>query len=175
MPGIPSHAHWYAVRTRSRTEKVVRDQLVGRGIEPLLPLVSRMSHWKDRDKRIEWPLFPGYCFAHFSLEQRLTVLQTPGVVSIIGSAHGTLEPIPETEILAIQRLLETRHEYGPYHGLPAGTKVEVLRGPLIGLRGILLRSGNGSRLVISINLIQQGATVEIDGADVAPVPTLIPL
>jgi len=166
---LVSDALWYAVRTRSRSEKVVREQLLGRGIEPLLPLISRVSQWKDRRKRIEWPLFPGYCFARFHLEQKLTVLQTPGVVSIIGSALGTLEPIPDREIEALQRVIESHYPYDPYPGLAPGTEVEVVRGPLMGLRGVLMRKGNGSRLVVSINLIQQGAAVEINAADLVAV------
>ena len=52
----PSHAsQWYAVRTRSRHEKLVRDQLEKQGIEPLLPTVKRLSQWKDRKKEIEVP------------------------------------------------------------------------------------------------------------------------
>lgn len=50
---------WYALRTRSRHEKIVRDQLASQGIEPLLPTVKRLSQWKDRKKEIEVPLFWG--------------------------------------------------------------------------------------------------------------------
>ena len=79
---------WYAIRTRSRAEKVVREQVMQRGMESFLPMMTRVSQWKDRRKRIDWPLFPGYCFARFSGDQRLLILQSPGVVEIIGSALG---------------------------------------------------------------------------------------
>lgn len=49
----PNGFRWYALRTKSRHEKLVRDQLDKRGIEPLLPTVKRLSQWKDRKKEIE--------------------------------------------------------------------------------------------------------------------------
>src|SRR5437879_13477501 len=69
---------WYVVRTRSRHEKVVRDQLIGREVETFLPLVERWSRWKDRRKKVAFPLFPGYCFARFPLVERLRVPNRSG-------------------------------------------------------------------------------------------------
>ncbi|MEK6603230.1 MAG: transcription termination/antitermination NusG family protein, partial [Nitrospirota bacterium] len=63
MPDANQIPLWYAVRTRSRHEKLVRDRLAGLGVEHLLPTVMRLSQWKDRKKEIEAPLFSGYCFA----------------------------------------------------------------------------------------------------------------
>ena len=73
--------HWYAISTRSRHEKLVRDRLAGIGIEPFLPLVKRLSEWSDRKVWTESPLFSGYCFARFSLMHSHAVLQTPGTVN----------------------------------------------------------------------------------------------
>jgi transcriptional antiterminator NusG len=161
---------WYALRTRSRFEKVVRDQLTGRGVEPLLPLVQRLSQWKDRKKLVEWPLFPGYCFARFAPDQQLRVLQAPGVVEIIGNWHGP-EAIPDAEIVALQLFMQqsTKYESYPYLGLKEGMLVEVIRGPLQGLRGKFVRRAAQCRFVIAINLISQATAVEIDAEDVAPV------
>jgi len=79
--------HWYALRTRSRHEKMVRDQLAQQGIEPLLPTVKRLSQWKDRKKEVEVPLFSGYCFVRFASDQKLPVLKTVGVVDIVGGGQ----------------------------------------------------------------------------------------
>jgi transcription antitermination factor NusG len=158
---------WYALRTRSRAEKVVREQVMQRGVESFLPLSMRVSQWKDRRKRIEWPLFPGYCFARLRHDQRLLVLQTPGVIEIIGSALDRPEPIPDTEITALQRLTSAHYVYEAHPHLEEGMMVEVIRGPLIGLKGKLLTKGDGCRLIIGVNLIGQGAAVHIDAEDVA--------
>lgn len=158
---------WYALRTRSRHEKVVRDELAARGIEPFLPLWKRWSRWKDRRKAISTPLFPGYCFARFGCEDKLRVLTTRGVVAIVG-ARGVMEPVPTEELEAIRHLAEGPLRYDPCPFLEEGMEVEVVRGPLMGVRGRLVRKERTARLVLAVNLIRQGVSLEIDAADVAP-------
>lgn len=158
---------WYALRTRSRHEKRAHLQLEAAGVEVFLPLIRRWRQWKDRRKQVEFPLFPGYCFARFAGDQRVTVLRAPGVVQIVGSRGGPVS-IPEEEIAAIQRLVTSTLPYDPHPYLNAGMPVEVVRGPLAGLTGILLRKGGRARFVISVNLIQQAASVELDATDVVP-------
>lgn len=159
---------WYAVRTRSRHEKLVREQLANQGIEPLLPIVKRLRQWKDRKKEIEVPLFSGYCFVRFASEQKLPVLKTIGVVDIVGGGHCP-EPIADEEIAAIQTLMASVLPYDPHPYLHRGMQVEVVRGPLQGVHGILLRKEKRHRLVIGVRLIQQAAAVEIDIGDIAPI------
>lgn len=159
--------HWYALRTKSRHEKLVRDQLDKQGIEPLLPTVKRLSQWKDRKKEIEVPLFSGYCFVRFSQKEKTPVQQTTGVVEIVGSGSRP-ESIPEQEIEALRRLMTSVLPYDPHPYLHEGMKVEVVRGPLQGVLGILMRKEKRHRLVIGVHLIQQAASVEIDVDDVLP-------
>ncbi|MFZ5875355.1 MAG: transcription termination/antitermination protein NusG [Nitrospirota bacterium] len=159
---------WYAVSTRSRHEKQVRDHLAGHGIEPLLPLFRRGSHWSDRTKEIDWPVFPGYCFARFSWRVSLTVLKTPGVVRIIGGA-GKPEPIPDSEMEVVKKLMITAGSYESHPYLREGTRVRIVRGALEGVEGILAREGNRHRVVISVNLIQQAAAIEVRLDDVEAV------
>jgi transcription antitermination factor NusG len=161
-------ARWYVLRTRSRHEKVVRDQLVERSIEAFLPLYERWSRWKDRKKKIAFPLFPGYCFARFPLTERFRVLNVVGVAQLLGFS-GRAEPVPDAEIEAIQRLTATTLQYDPHPFLTEGMEVEVIRGPLAGVRGRLLRKDRVARLVLAVTLIRQAAVVEIHPADVARV------
>ena len=91
-----------AIWTRSRHEQVVREQLEKKGFEAFLPTITRWSRWKDRKKKIDWPLFPGYCFARFDADERLPILKCTGVVSIV-SFDGEIAPIPEQEIDGIRR------------------------------------------------------------------------
>jgi transcriptional antiterminator NusG len=161
----PDNLHWYALRTRSRHEKLVRDQLDKQGIEPLLPTVKRLSQWKDRKKEIEVPLFSGYCFVRFSRQEKMPVQKVTGVVEIVGSGSRP-EPIPEQEIDALRRLMASVLPYDPHPYLQEGMQVEVVRGPLQGVQGILLRKQKRHRLVIGVRLIQQAAAVEIDVNDI---------
>jgi transcription termination/antitermination protein NusG len=158
-------AQWYALRTKSRHEKLVRDQLDKQGIEPLLPTVKRLSQWKDRKKEVEVPLFSGYCFVRFTPETRLPVQKVSGVVEIVGSGRRP-EPIADAEIEALKTLMASVLPYDPHPYLHEGMQVEVVRGPLQGIQGILLRKEKRHRLVIGVRLIQQAAAVEIDTRDI---------
>ncbi len=160
--------HWYALRTKSRHEKLVRDQLDKQGIEPLLPTVKRLSQWKDRKKEIEVPLFSGYCFVRFGQDAKLPVQKVSGVVEIVGSGSRP-EPIPDKEIEALRTLMSSVLPYDPHPYLHEGMAVEVVRGPLQGVHGMLLRKEKRHRLVLGIRLIQQAAAVEIDVNDVVPI------
>lgn len=168
MPEADGRPCWYALRTRSRHEKLVRDRLAKQGVERLLPTLKRLSQWKDRKKEIEVPLFSGYCFARFSWQDRLSVLMVPGVVTIVGSGAKP-EAVPQEEIDAIQTLMTSTLPYDAHPYLREGMAVEVIRGPLEGVTGILLRKDKRYRLVISVHLIKQAAAVEIDAADVMPI------
>jgi len=158
---------WFALWTRSRHEQVVRGQLEERHVEAFLPTITKWSRWKDRKKRIDWPLFPGYCFARFDPRERLPVLKCAGVVGIV-SFEGEPAPIPEREIEGIRQLIESDLAYDPCPMIKEGTMVEVAHGPLRGVVGRLLRKNDKARLVLSVDLIGQAVSVEVDAADVKP-------
>jgi transcription termination/antitermination protein NusG len=157
---------WYALWTRSRHEQVVREQLEQKQIEAFVPTATKWSRWKDRKKKVDWPLFPGYCFARFDPRQRLPVLKCTGVVSII-SFDGEPAAIPEQEIEGICQLLESGLACDPCPSIREGSIVEVVHGPLRGVVGRLVRKNEGARLVLSVDLIGQALSVEVDAADVS--------
>jgi transcription antitermination factor NusG len=158
-------ASWFAVWTRSRHEQVVREQIERRHFDAFLPTITRWSRWKDRKKKIDWPLFPGYCFARFKEEDSLSILKCTGVVNIV-SVEGRPAPIPEHEIDSIRRLLESDLQYDPCPLIREGMMVEVTHGALKGVVGRLVRKGAHARLILSVDLIGQGVSVEVDAADV---------
>ena len=158
-------AGWFAVWTKSRHEQIVRTQLEQKAIEAFLPTVPRWSRWKDRKKKVDWPLFPGYCFARFDPRQRLHVLKCGGVVNIV-SVEGEPALIPEYEIHAIRQLVESELAFDPCPMIREGMMVEVTHGPLKGVVGRLSRKNDKARLVLSVDLIGQAVSVEVDAADV---------
>jgi transcription antitermination factor NusG len=163
--GDPLAPQWFAVWTRSRHEQMVRDQLERKHFDAFLPTITRWSRWKDRKKKIDWPLFPGYCFARFNARERLPILKCTGVVSII-SIKGEPAPIPEHEIDGIRALIESELAYDPCPMIHEGMMVEVIHGPLKGVIGRLVRKGAHARLVLSVDLIGQAVSVEVDAADI---------
>ena len=158
---------WYALQTHSRHEKQVRDRLLAVGIEPLLPLGKQYRQWSDRKVWTTLPIFSGYCFANFALAGSLAVLKTPGVVRIVGAVRP--EPIPTEEIAVLQQVSSVNPVMEPCDYLTEGTWVEVIRGPLVGLRGQLVRRMNHHGLVIRASLLQRAALIHIGTDEVAPV------
>jgi transcription termination/antitermination protein NusG len=162
----PSSAEWFAVWTRSRHEQVVREQFEQKQIESFLPTITRWSRWKDRKKKIDWPLFPGYCFARFDPNDSLQILKCAGVVTIV-SVEGKPAPIPPIELDSIRLLIGSQLQFDPCPLLREGMMVEVVHGPLKGVVGRLMRKDSPrERLVLSVDLIGQAVSVEVDAGDV---------
>jgi transcription antitermination factor NusG len=86
----------------------------------------------------------------------------------IVSFEGKPAPIPEHEIDGIRRLLESDLQYDPCPLIREGTLVEVTHGALKGVIGRLVRKGAHARLVLAVELIGQGVSIEVDAADVKP-------
>lgn len=157
---------WFAVWTRSRHEQVVRRELEKKQVEAFLPTITRWSRWKDRKKRIDWPLFPGYCFARFDPDQSLAILKCTGVVNIV-SFDGEPASIPDQEVESIRTLVVSELQYDPCPLVHEGMMVEVVHGPLKGVVGRLTRKdAHRARLVLSVDLIGQAVSVEVDAGDV---------
>jgi transcriptional antiterminator NusG len=166
MGTSPDAFQWFALWTRSRHEQSVHEQLVRKEIEVFLPTTPVWRRWKDRRKKIDWPLFPGYCFARFDPAVTLPLLKCPGVVSIV-SFDGKPAPIPAIEVESIRVLTHSDLPFDPCPLIHEGMTVEVMHGPLRGVVGRLVRKdANRSRLVLSVNLIGQALSVEVDAADV---------
>ncbi len=162
---------WYCIHTRSRHEDTVFQRLGDKRIEVFLPKLEVWSRRKDRKKKIQKALFPGYLFVHDSLNpyHRLEILKTPGVVKILGNERGPVA-VPEPQIESIQTILGGKSAITPFPYLREGQLVRVVYGPLKGCEGFLLKIKEGKeKLIISVDLLQRSVAVEIDGASVEPV------
>jgi transcription antitermination factor NusG len=115
--------------------------------------------------QLSLPLFPCYLFLRGMKERRLDVVTTPGIVSIL-SVNGEVAVIPESEIESIRRAIEWGNRVEPHPFLRRGDRVRVISGPLQGLEGILVRRKNLYRLVLSVELLERSAAVEVDVSSV---------
>lgn len=166
-PPAPS---WYAVYTRSRFEKKLMSELADRSIEVFLPMREVLSRWKDRKKRVWFPLFPGYIFVRHvdTPANRIRVLSIPGAVHFVG-LHGQATPIPDEQIEGVRRFLESDLSVDPYPYIKIGRKVEIIAGSLKGIQGKLVQKKGRFRFVLQVDLIRQAIAVEIDASDVCPI------
>lgn len=178
-PHDPSHdlqppapePHWYAVYVRSRHEFKVRQLLERFGIENYLPAVERLRRWKDRKKIVTFPLFPGYLFVRVAdrKDAFLSVLKLPGVVSLLSSRPGPPDIVPDDQVEHLKKLVAGGKDVELYPYLKEGRRVRIRWGPLAGIEGILTERRGQHMLVLAIDILQQGASVRIDAADVEPV------
>lgn len=112
-------------------------------------------------------LFPGYVFVNLDLRNRLRVLDTPGVLRFV-TFQGHPAPVNDSEIEALSSSLGRGTKAEPHPYLQRGRRVRVVRGPLAGTEGILVRRKERFRLVLSIDLIMRSVMVDVDEADVEP-------
>jgi transcriptional antiterminator NusG len=154
---------WFAIRTRSRHEKMVAEELERQRIESFLPLVRKTHQWSDRKKEVELPLFSGYSFARLVLcsSDRLRVLQTHGVAGFVG-VRGMGIPVPEQQIESLKTLLANDVPVKEHAFLPIGQRVRIRGGALDGIEGVI-SAQDGRNLVISVEPIHRSLSVCIDG------------
>jgi transcription antitermination factor NusG len=158
-PKATQHA-WYAIRTKSKCETAIAASLDYKGYDHFLPLYAASRRWSDRTVQTKLPLFPGYVFCRMDTKQRVPVLSIPGVVSIVGFGN-TPAPIPDSEIDAVQSVLESGLVAEPYPFIE-GQRVRMSKGLLTGLQGVVVKQKSAWRLVVSLTMLQRSVAVEID-------------
>ncbi len=166
-----SKRHWYAIYTRPKFEKKIDSELKLKGLSAYLPLHTVHRVWSDRIKKIQEPLFPSYIFVYANLSERFLALQTSGVVRMV-SFNGQPVQIPSEQIDDIKKILEHGISPEPHEYFSLGDEVEVLYGPLRGLRGLFVEERGKERLAISVHAIQQSFAIEIEGTSIKKVKTV---
>lgn len=150
---------WWAIHTKSRQEKVVARHLRMREISFYLPLIPQHGVYNRHRVTAFMPLFPGYVFMFGSAEDRITAFATKRVARIL--AVDTPEQFV-ADLRQIQRLIATGAPLTAESRLVPGNHVRVKRGPLVDLEGTVLVRRGKTRLLVLVNFLQQGASIEID-------------
>jgi transcription antitermination factor NusG len=166
MPNKPGE-DCYALYVRSHFERTTEEALKGKGYNAFSPFYTVLRKRPDRTKKVELPLFPGYVFCFFNPNRRLPILETPGVVKIVGRGN-VPEPIRLAEIQSIQLVVESGCPVQPWPFLHEGQRVSIDAGPLSGIEGTLLRVKDKLHLVVSITLLQRSVSVVLDQDSVRP-------
>lgn len=159
-------SNWYAVHCRSRAEKKIALHFSCKQLEHFVPMYTAIG--KNRVS-IQAPLFPGYLFVKISLAERLRVLETPGVVSLLGFGNETRR-VSEAEMKRL-RCIVARFTVEPHPLLVLGQKVRIVRGALEGCEGILERKKGSFHVVITMEAIMRSFSLEVDVRDVEPLTT----
>ncbi len=162
---------WYAIHTRSRHESKVCDSLSLKSIDAFLPKLEAWSRRKDRRKKIQQPMFPGYLFVQLASAdspERLDILKTAGVVKILGTSRGNIPiPVPDEKIEAIRRLMDSKVEIQHYRYPRVGERARILDGPFREIEGIVVKADPRKDLfVITIEILQRAVAIEMKGFQV---------
>jgi transcription antitermination factor NusG len=162
--------NWFALQTRSRWEATTAELLRGKGLETLLPTYTSKRKWSDRLKVVESPLFPGYVFCRFNVHNRLPVLITPGVISVVGRGK-TPVAVEDSEIFSIQAAIGSGMQLEPWPYVEIGERVRIKDDVLDGMEGILTNFKGSQRVVISVTLLRRSVALEIDRSRITPLGT----
>jgi transcription antitermination factor NusG len=164
-PELYDELRWYACYTRARHEKQVERALAGHRVESYLPLVEWERQWKDRRKRVAFPLFPSYVFARFAWRDVHEVLTTPGVSTVV-RMDGRPAPIPDDDLENVRRftraLTETGIDPTPQPFVRAGQRIRVMDGPFEGVEGVVVERRGTRRVLVGLSTIRQGFEVDLD-------------
>lgn len=154
---------WFVFYTKSRQEKKVSDFLTKRGFEVFLPLHKVMRQWSDRKKRVEVPLFNSYIFVQDTVDRIPAILQTPGIAWNIRHSDRPAVLHPK-DLETINRFLTSGLfvESGPTEDFKQGDTVEIVDGPLKGLKGTVIRTADGEKFLISLESIGHSLMVTLD-------------
>ena len=159
---------WFALQVRTRWEGSTAVLLAGKGYQTLLPTYQTKKRWNGRVKQLNAPLFPGYVFCQFDAQNRLPILVTPGVISVVGRGRIPL-PVDDSEIAAIQTVISSGFQAEPWPYLEIGQRIRIESESLNGLEGILINFKGNHRIVVSVSLLRRSVALEIDRASVKPV------
>ncbi|MHB8972304.1 MAG: transcription termination/antitermination protein NusG [Pirellulaceae bacterium] len=157
---------WWAVYTKSRQEKALARHLIGHQVPFYLPLIPKDNMIRGRRVRSHVPLFGGYIFLFGSQEERITTLTTNRISRIL--------PVDDQEQLRrdlanVHNLIERNAALSVEQRLSPGDKVCIKSGALRGLEGVVVKRHGRMRLLVAVNYLQQGVSVEIDDCALDPI------
>jgi transcription antitermination factor NusG len=158
---------WYAVHTMARHEKRIAAQFEEKNVCTFLPLLRQIHSWSDRRRVVEIPMFSCYAFVRMvqTVEERLKVLRTPGVLGFVGNERqGT--SIPDEQIESLRKAISEKVPFLPHPFINVGKRVRIRGGSLDGVEGILMRQGGDQSLVISVELLQRSVSIRVKGYDI---------
>ncbi|WP_346857521.1 UpxY family transcription antiterminator [uncultured Draconibacterium sp.] len=162
---------WFVIYTRSRAEKKVKEELIAKHIDCFLPMQKQLRQWKDRKKWVETPLISGYCFVHITRKDYDSVLQSPNVVCYV-TFEGRAAVIPEQQILFLKQLLK-QYDFDvqvSHDNFIQGEKVEIVEGPLVGMRGELIDNRGKNKFLLRIEQLETSFLVEIPAVFLSALP-----
>ena len=165
-------AQWFVLWTHSHSERLVHDQLAGKGFDSFLPTMKMWSRRNGAKSTIAVPMFPGYVFLRHPIDKPsyVEIAKTRGLVRVLGERWDRLTAVPDDEIDAIRRVVASDVPVFPHPYLREGDSVRITSGPLAGVEGLLVSTKpQKGLLVVSVDLLHRSVAVEVDCTYVRPI------
>jgi transcriptional antiterminator NusG len=165
-------ARWWVLHTRARAEKSVARTALRQEVPFFLPLHDRRWSNKGRTFSSYLPLFPGYLFIHGNDDARQKVLDTNLVASTL---HVADQERLQRDLTRVYDLMTAGIALTPEKGLAPGDRVVIVDGPMRGFEGKVARRGKHLKLIVEVEFIRCGVSVEIESWMVRPLPVREPM
>jgi transcription antitermination factor NusG len=162
----PCDRRWWVIYTRSRQEKALARDLFGYGVPYYLPLVRKTNIYNGRRVSAQHPVFANYIFLFGSDHERVRCLTTNRVSRTLSVTE------PERllfDLRQLDQLIQSNSPLTVESRLVPGNRVRIRRGPLAGLEGTVLVRRGRARLLVRVDFLQQGASVEVEDFLLEPI------
>jgi transcription antitermination factor NusG len=163
----PPPSPWFALTVHPKHEHLAARGLRSRGFEVYLPLHRSRRRWSDRTKALDTVLFPGYLFCRFDSQDKLRVMVTPSVRGIVRNGRDPI-PVDDAEISSIRTLIASGRPIDVCPFLRVGQHVRISHGPFESVRGVIVRTDDNWRVVVSVDALGCSISVEVDAGQLRP-------
>lgn len=161
-----SERRWFVVRTAAKHEKKAVKELRSLGVDCYIPLREKTYNYASKKVTRELPLLSGYVFVNIKREEENTV-RFSHYVSRFVMLGRIRKRVTEAEMTLLRKISTDRtldwQTIDKAFDFTEGMPVEIIKGPLAGIRGTYLNKKNKKTFLIALGSLNAClATCEVD-------------
>ena len=157
---------WWVAHTKPRQEKALARDFLRSSIPYFLPMYEARRRSRGRSWKTTLLLFPGYVFFCGDEQDRRKALETGRIANLIPV---TDQAAFVMELSSLNRVMDAGLGIDPYPAFKTKSRCRVRSGPLQGMEGQVLHRKGKAKFIVTITILGQGASVEIDGNELEPI------
>ena len=163
--------NWYAIYVNVKHEKKVVQKLLEKQIEAYSPVIKKLQQWSDRKKWVEFPMLSGYVFVKIDISEKEKVLHCPGVFAFI-RFNGVEAKIRDSEINILKSIEVSGYDITQQStDIKLLDEVEIIQGPLKGLKGTIVELQNAKYVQIQLESLQQNIKIKLPHHSLKIIPS----
>jgi transcriptional antiterminator RfaH len=154
---------WQVIHSKPQCEKKLADYLKKNGIHYYLPLLDSVRSYKYRKVTFTKPMFPGYLFASFDSNGKADIFSSGYAVRIL-KVTDERELLDDLIQIYTGRVRKADLREGIW--LEKGWQVEIISGPLQGMKGFVQNQSNLEEVNLQVNILRRAVTARVKSSDV---------